>query len=221
MPNADPNSTTIFSAQITPGFFWGVAAFAAVVIAAGVWLARSTDFLPRLSRHLCRWAPLYLILGPPALTYIIACGFCSVTYLELVDNPSRVIALTREQMLGSEFFRGLYAVEWVCSVLGALAFASLVYCLRLPAFWYGVIAASMSLTAVYRTAACRVGENGEFGSGPDFLSTPVLTDAIPVLIGMCIFFGLRLCCMGAGRTKRCSGLAIKSGGVDNPLAASR
>lgn len=33
------------------------------------WLSRHTDFFPVLRHHLHRFAPLYLIAGPSAITY--------------------------------------------------------------------------------------------------------------------------------------------------------
>lgn len=183
MPNPDGAS---FSISITagPAFWIGVGLLALTAITAGVWLARRTDFLARLSRHLRRWAPLYLVLGPPAVTYILVCGFCSMVYHSSGIGPLDLSGMSRDEMLSSSGFRGLYVIEWACSAVGACMCAWLVRWLRLPAFWYGVIAASMSLTAVYRTAACRPNPYGSFDSGPEILLSPTLTDAIPVLVGL-------------------------------------
>ena len=178
---------------INTSFYVCISILASVGVLVAVWLVTRTDFLACLSRHVCRWAPLYLILGPPALTYIIACGFCSMTYLWYIDSGDQFIweGLSRDEILASQRFRGLHVIEWVCGMVGAFASAWVVHSLRLPTFWYGVVLASMSLTAVYRTAACRLDPVGGFGSGPDFLVSPTLMDALPVLVGMSIFYVFR------------------------------
>lgn len=170
-------------------FFVVVGVLAATMAIVFAWLALRTDFLSRLSGHLRRWAPLYLVLGPPAVTYIIVCGFFSMCYHHQIV-PWFPAGLSRDAIMASRAFRMLYVIEWACSAAGGFLFAWLVRWLRLPAFWYGVVAASMSLTAAYRTAACRITEVHEahgipgFGSGPEILETPMLVDAIPVVLGV-------------------------------------
>lgn len=178
-----------FSFPVDVTLFIVVGVVAAALALAFTCLAVRTDFLSRLSRHLRRWAPLYLVLGPPAVTYIIVCGFFSMCYASQMD-PWLSAGLSREAIVKSRAFRMFYVIEWACSGAGGFLFAWLVRWLRLPAFWYGVVAASMSLTAAYRTAACRIdGTNGlGFGSGPEILEFPMLADAIPVVLGVCGFW---------------------------------
>jgi hypothetical protein len=183
-----PTGEHRISIQIDAGpWVWiGVGGLAVAVILAGAWLIIRTDFAPRLAGHVRRWAPLYLVLGPPAVTYIIVCGFCSAVYVSEFLDPGSYRGMRREDILASGGFRGLSVVEWACSGAGAFAFAWLVRWLRLPAFWLAVIVATMSLTAAYRTAACRPLPDG-LSTGPEFLLHPTLPDAIPVLVGMGLF----------------------------------
>lgn len=190
MPNGEPGQIHMqISVEVGPGFWLGVGGLAIAVILASAWLILRTDFVPRLAGHLRRWAPLYLVLGPPAVTYIIVCGFCSAVYVAEFIDPGSFRGMRREDILTSGGFFGLSVVEWACSGAGAFAFAWLVRWLRLPAFWLAVSAATMSLTAVYRTAACRPLPDG-LSTGPEFLRHPTLRDAVPVLVGMGVFLAL-------------------------------
>lgn len=181
--------TTKISIEVDGGFWLGVGAIVGVTLMASLWLVSRTDFVTRFRRHLRRWAPIYLVLGPPAVTYIIVCGFCSLVYASQIMDRARFAAMPRQEIIKSSSFLGFYAIEWACSVAGMFGFAWLVRWLRLPVFWYGVIAAAMSLTAVYRTARCESGPDGIgfYRSGPEFLLYPVPVDALPVISGLAIF----------------------------------
>jgi hypothetical protein len=182
-------AVTSISVPVNETLFGVVVVLAAATAVVFARLALRTDFLSRLSRHLRRWAPLYLVLGPPSVTYIIACGFFSSCYASQCFFPPDLAGLSREAVMASVAFRMFYVIEWACSAVGGFLFAWLVRWLRLPSFWYGVAAASMSLTAAYRTAACRIfGTDGlGFGSGPEILAVPMLADTIPVVLGVCGF----------------------------------
>lgn len=179
-------------------------ALAAVALPLLLW---RTDFSTVARRHLRRWAPLHLTLGPPAVVYLAACGLASLSYhfwyvipavergtLTGLTGPVSPVAATREQILSSWEFHGFYMIEWACSLVGAFACAGLVRWLGLSRAWVVMVIASLSVFAIYRTAACHVESTEtsyEFTSGPEIRSRPDPIDAVPV------FLGFALCAIAA------------------------
>ena len=147
------------------------------------WVVRHTDF-PILARaHLRRFAPLYLIAGPSAVSYFAVCGTLSV-----VGSLCWIWCLhdiSREHIIQSGIFTMLHGVEWGCSLFGAYGFAWLIRWLGLPRLWFGMLFLSLAVTASYRTA--RLDPGPGFTTGPTILFAPELLDILPVVVGLGLF----------------------------------
>ena len=155
------------------------------------WLFRRTDFFPMLQQHLRRFAPLYFVIGPAAITYFAVCPTASMTLGEIFFRIHTDIPINGSQQYANE--HGLYTLfhlaELGSSFLGALFFAWLIRWVGLSRLWTIMLFVSMSVCAAYRTA--RVGTDPSFGSGPQILLSPQWADAIPVVLGLGLF--LLLC----------------------------
>lgn len=144
---------------------------------------RHTDFADLARKHLRRYAPLYLVIGPAAMTYVALCGTLSawicMAWVSLLTDG------TREDIVQSGIFSMFRLTEWLCSFLGAYGFSWLLRWLAVPRFWMGILAISLSICAVYRTA--RLDPGPVFRTGPGFVSSPELFDAVPVACGLGLF----------------------------------
>jgi len=153
---------------------------------ASLWVCRHTDFLFVLRQHLRRFAPLYFVAGPSAITYLAVCGAASsslgpVYYLFHNDYSQ---AYANQHGLYTMF----HWVEYTCSFVGALGFAWLIRWVGLSRLWTAMLFVSLSVCAAYRNA--RVGTGPMVSSGPTILLSPQWLDAIPVALGFCLFLFL-------------------------------
>ena len=164
------------------------------------WLSRHTNFLSLLRNHLRRFAPLYLVIGPAAITYFAVTPSASMTVGEIFFFIHKNdIPVHGSQQYASQ--HGLYTLfhcaELGSSFLGALFFAWLIRWVGLSRLWTGMLFVSMSVCAAYRTA--RVGTGPDFGSGPQILLSPQWLDAIPVVLGLGVYW---LLCQKSDRRQR-------------------
>lgn len=147
------------------------------------WLCRRTDFLPLLRHHLRRFAPLYFVAGPSAITYFAVCPSASLSILLLFYSTHNNISQNYAEQHG--LYTMFHWAELLCSFFGALFFAWLIRWVGLPRLWTAMLLVSMSVCAAYRTA--RVGTGPNYGSGPEILLSPQWLDAIPVILGLCLY----------------------------------
>jgi hypothetical protein len=101
---------------------------------SGGQVIRHTDLVSLARTHVRRFAPLYLVVGPSAMTYFALCGTLSaslgVAWIFLLTDGSR------EQILQSGIYRMFRGVEWGCSLAGGYGFAWLLRWLDVPRFWF-------------------------------------------------------------------------------------
>ena len=155
-------------------------------------LVRHTSFIFDLRRHLRRFAPLYLVAGPPAVTYLVVCGAASVvsTYLFFLfhiyfKGLSPENKETQQYANTHGIYTIFHCVEYGCSFFGALGFAWLIRWVGISRLWKALLIVSLSMCAAYRTT--RVGSGPEFGSGPEIVASPQWLDAIPVALGLGVY----------------------------------
>lgn len=153
---------------------------------ASLWVCRHTDFLFVLRQHLQRFAPLYFVAGPSAITYLAICGMASIGSIEIFYLFHKDTSQAYANRHG--VYPMLHWVEYACSFVGALFFAWLIRWVGLSRLWTAMMLVSMSVCAAYRTA--RVGTGSNFGSGPTILLSPQWLDAIPVILGLCLYLFL-------------------------------
>jgi len=150
---------------------------------ASLWVCRHTDFLFVLRHHLRRFAPLYFVAGPSAITYLAVCGTASISSIEVFYLFHKDTSQAYANQHG--VYPMLHWVEYTCSFVGALFFAWLIRWVGLSRSWTAMMLVSMSVCAAYRNA--RVGTGQNFGSGPTILPSPQWLDAIPVILGFCLY----------------------------------
>ena len=173
-----------FSLSLNPDTSLPIAGLIVLLFLASLpWICHHTDFLLVLRQHLRRFALLYLVAGPSTITYFAVCGAASASAATLfslsVKGPSQEYA--NQHGLYTIF----HCIEYACSFVGALFFAWLIRWLGLPRLWTILLFVSMSVCAAYRTA--RVGTGPYLGTGPAILLSPQWLDAIPVILGLCLF----------------------------------
>jgi hypothetical protein len=151
------------------------------------WLARRTDFISITRGHLRRFAPLYFVVGPSALTYFAFCGTVSAIAASLFINTHgyTLYDVPRDYIIQRGIFTMFHWIEYASSFLGAYAFARLLRWVGLSSVWIGISVVSLSVSAAYRTARLDPGPN--FGSGPQILLSPEWLDAVPVILGLGLF----------------------------------
>jgi hypothetical protein len=151
-------------------------------------VTRRTDLSSITREHLRRFAPLYFVAGPSAITYFAVCGTVSViaTFIFLIAHA--VIAndnATCESITPHEIFTMYRWIEYTCSFLGAYVFARLIRWVGLSWIWMVITVVSLAVSAAYRTARQESGPNAS--TGPDILLSPQWLDAIPVILGLGLF----------------------------------
>ena len=154
-------------------FFFGLTV---LVLCSGV-----RDFFVRLKRHLRRWAPIYLVAGPPSLTYLCGCGGLSFFYYIYLNK--RHGGLTHDQMYAAGILTTYQHIEYFCSFAAALLFAVFFRWLGLLRPWFWILWSALSVTAAYRTG--RLDANAV--TGPTIVLSPELGDILPVALGAAIF----------------------------------
>ena len=163
------------------------------------WLSRHTDFLSMLRHHLRRFAPLYLVAGPAAITYFAVTPCAALTIEWIFFSIHKNVPFHGSQEYANQ--HGLYTLfhcaELLASFVGSLFFAWLIRWVGLSRLWTGMLFVSMSICAAYRTA--RVGTGPDFGSGPQILLSPQWLDAIPVVLGLGVYW---LLCQKSDRRQR-------------------
>lgn len=176
----------IMAITIDTKFLLAASGLTFLLFLASLWVCRHTDFLFVLRQHLRRFAPLYFVAGPSAITYLAVCGAASsslgVVYYWFHNDYSQAYANTH----------GLYTmfhwIEYTCSFAGALSFAWLIRWVGLSRLWTAMLLVSLSVCAAYRNA--RVGTGPMVSSGPTILLSPQWLDAIPVILGFCLYLFL-------------------------------
>ena len=151
-------------------------------------VARRTDFLSITREHLRRFAPLYFVAGPSAITYFAVGGTVSViaTFIFLIAHA--VIDhddAGRDFIVSGEIFTMFRWIEYTCSFFGAYVFARLIRWVGLSWIWTVIAVVSLAVSAAYRTARQEYGPNAS--TGPDILLSPEWLDAIPVILGLGLF----------------------------------
>lgn len=164
---------------------------------ASLWVCRHTDIISVLRQHLRRFAPLYFVAGPSAITYLAVCGTASISSIEVFYLFHKDTSQAYANQHG--VYTVLHWVEYTCSFVGALFFAWLIRWVGLSRLWTAMMFVSLSVCAAYRTA--RVGTGPNFGSGPKILLSPQWLDAIPVVLGLCLY--LFLCQQHDKRKRKC------------------
>jgi|GEM_PF-1946456 hypothetical protein len=147
------------------------------------WVARRTDFLSITREHLRRFAPLYFVVGPSAITYFAVCG--TVSAIAAIIFPFAHNNMSRDYVIQHGIFTMFHWIEYASSFLGAYAFAWLIRWVGLSWVWTGISVVSLSVSAAYRTARLDPGPN--FSTGPQILLSAEWLDAIPVILGLGIF----------------------------------
>lgn len=167
-----------------------------VFVASLPWLARRTDFLSITREHLRRFAPLYFVVGPSAITYFAVCGtvsaIASIIFVVAHNNA------LRDYVIQHGIFTMFHWIEYASSFLGAYVFSRLIRWVGLSWIWTVIAIVSLSVTAAYRTARLDPGPN--FGTGPQLLLSPEWLDAIPVILGLGLFLLQR--CLTRRRIRR-------------------
>jgi len=174
------------------------------------WLARRTDFLSITREHLLRFAPLYFVVGPSAITYFAVCG--TVSAIAGLIFPLAHNNLSRDYLIQHGILTMFHWIEYASSFLGAYVFAWLIRWVGLSWIWTGISVVSLSVSAAYRTARLDPGPN--FGTGPQILLSPEWLDAIPVILGLGLFLLQRT---GPNKTDAGNG----SNGICRVIDASR
>lgn len=151
-----------------------------------LWVCRHTDSLFVLRQHLRRFAPFYFVAGPSAITYLAVCGTASICSIEVFYLFHKDTSQAYANQHG--VYPMLHWVEYICSFVGALFFGWLIRWVGLSRSWTTMMLVSMSVCAAYRNA--RVGTGSNFGSGPTILQSPQWIDAIPVILGLCLYLFL-------------------------------
>src|SRR5690349_3620448 len=101
-----------------------------------IWVARRSDLRAVTRRHLLRFAPFYLVAGPPAVTYFGMGGSLSIVTIicfGMVQGDLLGHSLARSELWGElGLLEWLHAAEYVCSFVGAFGFAWLIRWVGLP-----------------------------------------------------------------------------------------
>jgi hypothetical protein len=163
-PHFDLLTVTIGGAILAVGF---VAVFG--------WLNRRHALTTLLRGVLSRFAPAFLIIAPPIITYGFVCGalsfgfglFCVLLFEHHISNPEA-------------FFRPVFkGFEYLCGIGCGYLWIRLAAWLGLRWPWYLFILTSHGLVAGYREARF---DYGGRGMGPTVTEDFVLLDAvIPIL----------------------------------------
>ena len=158
-------------------------------------VARRTDFLSITRKHLRRFAPLYFVVGPSAITYFAVCGTVSaiatLIFAYAHDDFTRDYVIQhgiftmRDYLIQHGIFTMFHWIEYASGFLGAYAFAWLIRWVGLSWVWTGISVVSLSVSAAYRTA--RLDPGPDFGTGPQILLSPEWLDVIPVVLGLGLF----------------------------------
>jgi hypothetical protein len=152
-----------------------------LVVISWPWVIRKTNFIELVHSHLGRYAPIYLIVGPPAITYFAVCGLVSALGM-VAFGAIHEENWTREYVIQHGIFKMFRWIEYSCSFFGAYVFIRVIFWIRVSRLWIVVIAVSLSMSAAYRSI--RNEPEHHFSSGPVILSAPDFQDAIPVLLGL-------------------------------------
>lgn len=147
------------------------------------WVARRTDFLSITREHLRRFAPIYFVVGPSAITYFAVCGTVSAIALLIFSFLHN--NMSRDYVIQNGIFTMFHWIEYASSFLGAYAFAWLIRWVGLSWVWISISVVSLAVSAAYRTARLDPGPN--FSTGPGILLSPEWLDAIPVILGLGLF----------------------------------
>ena len=150
------------------------------------WLFRRTDFLSMLRHHLRRFAPLYFVAGPSAITYfaVVPCASMLLLLRFLYSTPN-FVSVSPEYANQHGLYTQFHLAELGFSFVGSLFFAWLIRWVGLSRLWTILLFVSMSVCAAYRTA--RVGTDLHPGTGPQILHSPQWFDAVPIVLGLGLF----------------------------------
>ena len=151
-------------------------------------VARRTDFLSITREHLRRFAPLYFVAGPSAITYFAVGG--TVSFIAAIIFLIVHAVINHDHTVGDsitpqEIFTMFRWIEYACSFFGAYVFARLIWWVGLSWIWTVIAVVSLAVSAAYRTARQESGPNAS--TGPDILLSPEWLDAIPVFLGLGLF----------------------------------
>lgn len=185
--------------------------------AAYRWLDHRCELSSSLRLQLSRYAPAFLIIAPPLITYGFVCGFVSLSFGVMCDW------LFRDQIVDREFFflPVFKLVEYASGVGMGYLWLRLVKWLGLRPLWYVIIVASHGLVAGYRETRSDLG--GQF-MGPTVTNHFMLLDGLIPFLALLLFALLHLRRMdtepGAALNGGQSAAADNSNTPSRPPAAS-